>query len=152
MAALQPTEFIWHNGEFKSWDDAKVHVLTHTLHYGAGAFEGIRVYKTSDRGPAVFRLREHIERLFYSSRALKIEIPYSEDQVIDATLDLLQRNKMPQGYVRPIAFYGYGIMGLNPTNAPVELAIAAWPWGSYLGHDMVDIKTSSYIRIHPKST
>lgn len=148
---MEKTEFIWFNGQLAKWDDATVHVLTHTLHYGAGAFEGIRVYPTK-RGPAVFRLDEHIERLLYSAAVLKMKLPYSKKQLIDATLDTVRANKLSQGYIRPIAFYGSGIMGLNPKEAPIEVVIACWPWGAYHPHDAIDVKMSSYCRIDPRST
>lgn len=148
---METTEYIWHNGKFIPWDEAKVHVLTHALHYGDGAFEGIRAYKT-DNGGAVFRLKEHIERLFYSISAFNMTLPYSVDDIVKTTVELLRMNKLEQGYIRPLVYHGYGIMGLNPKGAPVEIAIACWPWGKYLPHEMVDIKTSKYIRIHPRST
>jgi len=102
---MEPTEFIWHNVAFVPWNEAKVHVLTHTLHYGAGAFEGIRCYETA-KGAAVFRLPEHIDRLFYSAGCLKMEIPFSREELVGATVDLLRRTKLKQGYIRPIAYYG----------------------------------------------
>lgn len=148
---MQPTEFIWHNGDFVKWDEAKVHVLTHALHYGSGVFEGIRAYNT-EKGPAVFRLKEHMERLIYSGKALAMKIPYSPDELVEETLELLRKNKIEAAYIRPLVYYGYGVMGLNPKLAPVEAMISCWEWGAYLGHDMVDIKTSSYVRIHPQST
>lgn len=148
---METTQYIWHNGKLVLWDDAKVHVLTHTLHYGGGAFEGIRFYETKE-GPAIFRLTEHIDRLFYSASTLKMQIPYSKDQVHAAICETVRTNGLAEGYIRPIVFYGYGVMGVNPTGAPVELAIACWPWGAYLAHDLVDIKTSSYVRIHPESS
>jgi branched-chain amino acid aminotransferase len=148
---MQPTKYIWMNGTFTPWDEAKVHVMTHALHYGGGAFEGIRVYKT-DKGPAVFRLREHMERLLYSAQAIGLIIPHSADALCEATCELLTRNALEQGYIRPLAFYGYGVMGLNPRNSPTEIAISCWPWGAYHTVEQVDIKVSSYIRIHPRST
>lgn len=148
---METTEFIWMNGKLTKWDDAKVHVLTHTLHYGAGAFEGIRAYKT-DKGAAIFRLNEHIDRLFYSSESVRLKIPFSREEVIKATVETVKANKLGQGYIRPLVYYGYGVMGLNPRSAPTDVMIACWPWGKYLAHDMVDIKISDYIRIHPKST
>lgn len=148
---METTPFIWMNGKFVAWDDAKVHVLTHALHYGDAAFEGIRAYKT-DRGPAVFRLKEHMERLMYSISIFRMELPFSVDDLCQATTELLARNKLEQGYIRPLVYHGYGVMGLNPRGAPVDCMIACWPWGKYLPHDAVDIKTSSYIRIHPRST
>lgn len=148
---MKPTEYIWHNGTLVPWHDAKVHVLTHTLHYGAGAFEGIRVYNT-DRGPAVFRLKEHVDRLFYSAGVLRMEIPFSPEEIQEAILETLRKNDLSQGYIRPLAYLGYGVMGLNPRGAPVEVAIACWPWGAYLPAEAIDVKVSPYIRIHPQST
>lgn len=148
---MQTTETIWHNGKLVPWADAKIHVLTHTLHYGGGAFEGIRFYHTA-KGPAIFRLNEHIDRLIYSTQALHMQLPYSKEQIIDAIKTVVRVNKLDAGYIRPIAFYGYGKMGVSPIGSPPELAIACWPWGAYLPHNSVDIKISSYIRIHPDSS
>jgi branched-chain amino acid aminotransferase len=149
--AIESTEFIWFDGEFIPWDEAKVHVISHTLHYGSGVFEGIRAYKT-DRGPAIFRLGEHLDRLRYSCEAIRLELPYSTDELTDASTELLRRNKMEQCYIRPLVINGYGAMVLDPEGAPVNTVIACWPWGAYLPHEMVDVKISSYIRIHPDST
>lgn len=148
---MQTTDAIWKNGALIPWAEATVHVLSHTLHYGGGAFEGIRFYPTS-RGPAIFRLNDHVDRLFYSAEALKMPIPFSKEEVVAAIKDVVRVNKLESGYIRPIAFYGYGKLGVNPVGNPVELVIACWPWGAYLPHDSVDVKTSSYIRIHPDST
>jgi branched-chain amino acid aminotransferase len=149
---MEETEKIWMDGEFVGWKEAKIHVLTHTLHYGGGVFEGIRAYKT-EKGPAVFRLPEHIKRLFYSASCLEMEIPFSEDEIEKAVLDTVRVNKVNGCYIRPIVFFGYGKMGLNPEGAPVRVAIAVWPWGAYLGDDkVIKVKISKYIRIHPKST
>lgn len=148
---MQTTEMIWRNGKLIPWADATVHVLSHTLHYGGGAFEGIRFYTTS-QGPAIFRLNDHVERLLYSTKALKMHLSYSKEDIITAIKDVVRCNKLESGYIRPIAFYGYGKMGVNPVGNPVELVIACWPWGAYLPHESVDVKTSSYIRIHPDST
>jgi len=148
---MDATKYIWMNGEFVLWDDAKVHVLTHTLHYGDGAFEGIRAYET-ERGGAVFRLKEHMKRLEYSAGVLGMTLPYSLDQLCDVTCELLRKNNLPQGYIRPLVYHGYGVMGLNPRNSPVEVIIACWPWGAYIPVDAADIKVSRYIRIHPRST
>lgn len=148
---MQATKVIWMNGDFKPWDEAKVHVLTHTLHYGGGAFEGIRFYDTA-KGPAIFRLDDHIERLLYSASVLKMNLPYSHADIVNAVKEVVRRNELPAGYIRPIAYFGYGKMGVNPIGSPSDLAIACWPWGAYLPHDAVDIKTSSYIRIHRQST
>ena len=148
---MQTTDYIWYNGKLVEWDKATTHVLTHTLHYGGGAFEGIRFYKT-DKGPAIFKLKEHVDRLFYSAKALAMDVPFSEQEIFDAIVETVRVNKLEQGYIRPLVYFGYGVMGVNPINAPVDLIIACWPWGAYLPHDMVDIRTTKYIRIHPKST
>ena len=125
---------IWMNGELVDWDDANVHVLTHTLHYGNGVFEGIRAYET-DRGAAVFRLTPHIERLFRSAKILCIDIPYTVDDLVDAVKETVRVNDLPSCYVRPIAYLGYGEMGLNPLPCAVDVAIATWPWDAYLGDE-----------------
>lgn len=148
---MQTTDFIWVNGTLVPWEQAKVHVLAHALHYGGGAFEGIRFYQ-KPQGVAIFALEEHIDRLMFSADVLKLPLMYNKEQIISATLDVVRINKIPQGYIRPIAFYDYGKMGVNPAGAPATLVIACWPWGAYLPHDSVDIKTSQYIRIHPDST
>jgi branched-chain amino acid aminotransferase len=145
------TDYIWHNGEFVRWEDAKVHVLTHSLHYGGAAFEGIRAYKTV-QGTAIFRLKEHLQRLVYSTSVINMTLPYSEDELSAVIIELVQRNKLDHCYIRPIAYYGYGKMGVSPVGAPVEVSIACWPWGAYLPHDMVDIQTSKFIRIPPNAT
>jgi len=145
---------IWMDGEFVDWDDANVHILTHTLHYGCGVFEGIRAYQTS-RGAAVFRLRDHIERLFNSAKIFMIDIPYTVDELCDATRELVRVNQLDSCYIRPIAFLGYGEMGLNPLPCPVNVSIAAWPWGTYLGDEGlkhgVRMKVSSWKRHDPNS-
>ncbi|OGT69558.1 MAG: branched chain amino acid aminotransferase [Gammaproteobacteria bacterium RIFCSPHIGHO2_12_FULL_45_9] len=148
---MRATESIWFDGKLVPWDEAKIHVLTHTLHYGGGAFEGIRFYKTPE-GPAIFRLTEHVERLLYSIEVLEMPFFYEKREVITAIKEVVRANHLEEGYIRPIAFYGYGKMGVNPIGCPASFAIACWPWGAYLAHDSVDIKTSSYIRIHPRST
>lgn len=148
---MNPTKVIWLNGSFIPWKDAKVHVMTHALHYGSGVFEGIRAYKTG-RGPAIFRLKDHIERLRYSASQLGMELSYSVEQLCSVTVELIKQNDLEHGYIRPLAFYGYGVMGLNPRNAPVEVMMACWPWGAYLPVEQADVKVSSYIRIHPRST
>jgi branched-chain amino acid aminotransferase len=148
---MQTTETIWQNGQFIPWADAKVHVLTHTLHYGGGAFEGIRYYNTPE-GVAIFRLNEHIDRFFYSMETLQMKPAYSKEEIIKVIKELVVMSKLESGYIRPLAFYGYNKMGVNPSGNPTEIAIACWPWGAYLPHEAVDIKVSSYIRIHPDST
>lgn len=139
------------NGTLVPWHDAKIHVLSHSLHYGDGAFEGIRVYKT-EHGSAIFRLTEHLERLKYSANVIDITIPYSIEQLAEATQLLLKENGLEQAYIRPLAIHGYGVMGVPPRNSPVDVILAAWPWGAYLPVESVDIKVSKYIRIHPRST
>ncbi|MFH0834141.1 MAG: branched-chain amino acid transaminase [Patescibacteria group bacterium] len=149
-ASFQITKKIWLNGHLTDWQKANVHVLSHALHYGSGVFEGIRFYSTK-KGPAVFRLKEHVARLFYSARALEMKIPFSQKEVADAICQTVAANKIPAGYIRPIAFFDYGKMGLNPVGAPVSLAIACWPWDSYLGGKPIRVKTSKFIRLHPDS-
>ncbi len=150
MPTLVPTPKIWMNGELVDWDKAQVHVLTHTLHYGTGVFEGIRAYETPD-GPAVFRLTEHINRLFNSAKILGMEIPYTVDEIIQATKDTVRSTGLSSCYIRPIAYYGYGEMGLNTLPCTVDVAIACWPWGAYLGDDAltkgVRMKISSWTRL-----
>lgn len=149
---METTEFIWMNGEFVPWDDAKIHVLSHTLHYGGGVFEGIRFYETTDGKTAIFRLEEHIDRLLFSAKALHMEVPYSKKELVEQTLETVRRNNIKSGYIRPIIFFGYGKMGLDPRGAKIDISIAVWGWGSYLGEEMVKVKTSSFVRIHPEST
>jgi branched-chain amino acid aminotransferase len=131
---VEQAELIWHNGELVPWEDAKVHVLTHGLHYGTGVFEGIRAYETPD-GAAIFRHHEHLERLFKSAELYYMPIPYTLEELRSATHELVGANELRECYIRPIAFRGYGQMGLFPLEAPVEVSIAAWPWGAYLGED-----------------
>jgi branched-chain amino acid aminotransferase len=129
---MQPVDKVWMNGELVDWADATVHVLSHGLHYGTGVFEGIRCYETA-RGPAAFRLRDHFERMQRSAKIFLMEIPYSIDELVIATRDLIAVNELDSCYIRPIAFRGYGAMGLNPESNPVDVSIAVWPWGTYLG-------------------
>jgi len=147
---MQPTKYIWMDGEFVDWDDATIHVLSHGLHYGTGAFEGIRAYET-DQGPAVFRLTEHIERLSRSCKALGIPIEWSVDEIVTASKELFSANGLVSGYIRPLVFYGTGSMGLNPAGASVHTMIATWEWGAYLGEEGVTngirAKVSSWRRI-----
>jgi branched-chain amino acid aminotransferase len=148
---IPKTKFIWMNGEFIEWDKANVHVLSHTLHYGAGVFEGIRCYKT-DRGPAIFRLKEHVDRLLYSINVLKMPFSYTQHEVCEIIQSVVRENQLEEGYIRPLVFYGYGSLKVDPTGNPVDFAVACWPWAQYLASPLVDVKTSEYIRIHPKST
>jgi branched-chain amino acid aminotransferase len=149
---VQETAKIWMNGELVDWADAKVHVGVHGLHYGSGVFEGIRCYDTP-KGPAVFRLGEHMQRLHNSARLLYMQIPYSVDELKDATNQLLGANGLDECYIRPIAFYGYGQLGVAARNNPVETVLMSWPWGSYLGDDGlangIRAKISSWQRIPP---
>jgi branched-chain amino acid aminotransferase len=131
---VEPADLIWMNGELIPWEDAKVHVLTHGLHYGTGVFEGVRCYKTP-RGPAIFRHQDHIERLFNSAELYYMPIPYTREELRAATHELIGRNGLDACYIRPIVFRGYGTMGLFPLEARVDVAIAAWPWGAYLGEE-----------------
>ena len=146
---ITTTPKIWMNGSLVNWDDAKVHVLTHTLHYGTGVFEGIRAYETAN-GPAVFRLTDHIKRLHNSAKIMGMEMPYSVEELVDATKQTVKSTGLPSCYVRPLAYYGYGEMGLNTLPCKVDVAIACWPWGAYLGDDAVDkgvrMKISSWTR------
>ncbi len=150
--SLTPTKLIWVNGKLVPWKDAKVHVLTHTLHYGMGVFEGIRCYHTNG-GPAVFRLKDHMLRLENSARLVGMKLPYSKDKLVQATKKTIKANRIDECYIRPIAFYGYGVMGLNPEGAKVDVAIAVWPWGTYLGEEGlkhgIRAKISKWRRIHP---
>jgi branched-chain amino acid aminotransferase len=152
---VDAADLIWMNGAFVAWEDAKVHVLTHGLHYGTGVFEGVRCYDTESKGPAVFRHEEHIDRLFKSSELYYMPIPYDREQLRDATLELIGRNGMRSCYIRPLVYRGYGTMGLFPLDAPVDVAIAVWEWGSYLGDegktDGVRAKVSSWRRISSDS-
>lgn len=129
---LTPQKFIWMDGKLIKWKDAKVHILTHTLHYGGGVFEGIRCYQTKNSS-AIFRLNDHINRLFESAKFMHMKIPFSKSILKEAIIKLIQANKIKEAYIRPIVYYGYGVMGLNPRGAPVNVAIACWPWGAYLG-------------------
>jgi branched-chain amino acid aminotransferase len=151
---ITPTEKIWMDGRFVDWDDANVHVLTHTLHYGCGVFEGIRAYETP-QGPAIFRLTEHIERLFASAKIFMIDIPFSVEEIVEATKETVRVNGLPSCYIRPIVYLGYGEMGLNPLPCPVQVAIAVWPWGAYLGDEGmqhgVRVKVSSWQRHSPNA-
>jgi branched-chain amino acid aminotransferase len=147
---VEQADLIWHNGELIAWEDAKVHVLTHGLHYGTGVFEGERCYDTA-RGPAIFRHTEHLQRLFKSAELYYMPIPYTLEELRTATHDLIAANELRECYIRPLVFRGYGQMGLYPLDAPVDVAIAVWPWGSYLGEEGkrqgVRAKVSSWRRI-----
>jgi branched-chain amino acid aminotransferase len=151
---ITPTEKIWMDGELVDWADANIHVLTHSLHYGCGVFEGVRAYETS-QGPGIFRLTDHISRLFESAQIYLIDIPFSREQLIDATKETVRVNGLDSCYIRPIAFLGYGEMGLNPLPCPVQVAIAVWPWGAYLGDEGIKhgvrMKISTWQRHDPNA-
>jgi branched-chain amino acid aminotransferase len=151
---LEKTDKIWMDGKLVDWDDATVHVLTHTLHYGLGVFEGIRCYETK-KGPAIFRLDEHVERLFDSAHIFLMDIPYSREEISKAIIKTVKANKVKECYVRPLVYIGYGAMGLYPNENPVRVSIAVWPWGAYLGEkgleEGIKVKTSSFIRNHVNS-
>ena len=151
---LQKVDKIWMDGVLVDWDDAKIHVLTHTLHYGCGVFEGIRAYATAT-GPAVFRLTDHIVRLFDSAKIFMLDIPYTIDQIVAATKETVRVNGLDSCYIRPLVYLGYGEMGLNPLPCPVNVSIAVWPWGSYLGDEGIKrgvrMKISSWQRHDPNA-
>jgi branched-chain amino acid aminotransferase len=151
---MQQADFIWMNGEIVRWEDAKVHVLTHALHYGSGVFEGIRAYET-ERGTAVFRHQDHLDRLRRSAELYYMELPYTLEKMREATHELIRVNKLRSCYIRPVAFRGYGEMGLYPLNTPVEVFIAVWPWGAYLGEEGqkhgIRCKVSSWRRMSDES-
>jgi branched-chain amino acid aminotransferase len=151
---MQKTERIWLDGTLVPWDQAQVHVLTHTLHYGLGVFEGIRCYEGRDGTSAIFRLREHIDRLFGSAHVLDLAMPFSREQLMEACRETVRANALRECYLRPIAFLGDGEMGLG-SRPPTRVAIAAWPWGAYLGDEGIKhgvrLKTSSFQRFHPNT-
>jgi branched-chain amino acid aminotransferase len=147
--------FIWLDGELVPWEDAKVHVLTHTLHYGMGVFEGVRAYET-DRGPAVFRLEDHTDRFFNSAHILNMKLPFNKEQINEAHLSAIRENNLPHAYLRPMAFYGSEGMGLRAHNLKVHVMVAAWEWPSYMSPEALElgikVRTSSYTRHHVNIT
>jgi branched-chain amino acid aminotransferase len=151
---INKTEKIWMDGKFVNWDDANIHIMTHTLHYGLGVFEGIRCYNTP-KGPAIFKLDEHVKRLFQTAHIFLLNIPLTEDEIKKAIINTVKANKLKECYIRPLAYIGYGAMGLYPKDNPINIAIAAWPWGAYLGEDGLEngirVKVSSFIRNHVNS-
>ncbi|MBI1750918.1 MAG: branched-chain amino acid transaminase [Acidobacteria bacterium] len=148
--SVKPTEKIWHNGKLIPWDDAKIHVLSHVVSYGSGIFEGIRCYHTP-QGPAIFRLKEHMQRLLNSARIYRMEIPYKLDELMSVATELVRANKMDACYVKPIVIRGYGEVGVNPLPCPIDVFMACWAWGKYLGADAieqgVDVCVSSWARM-----
>lgn len=151
---LTPTEKIWMDGKLVPWDDARIHVLTHSLHYGLGVFEGIRAYPTKE-GPAVFRLTPHIHRLFQGAHILGLDVPYSESELIEAVRLVVRESGLEACYIRPLVYLGYGEMGLNPLPCPVNVSIACWPWGAYLGDEGIQngirLKVASWSRHDPRA-
>ncbi len=148
---IAKTEKIWMDGKFVAWDDARVHILTHALHYGLGVFEGIRCYKT-ENGSAIFRLGEHVDRLFDSAHIFMMDVPFSREEITSAIIETVKVNKMQECYIRPLVYIGYGAMGIFPKENPVNVSIAVWPWGAYLGDEGLEkgirIKVSSFTRHH----
>jgi len=152
--AMTKSEKIWMNGQFVNWDDAKVHVLSHVLHYGSSVFEGIRCYNTK-QGPAIFRLGEHIERLSYSAKIYRMKVPFSTEQIERACIDTVATNRLAECYIRPLIYRGYSHVGVNPIGTPIEVIVAAYPWGKYLGDDAltkgVAVKIGTWARIAPNT-
>lgn len=151
MSMADRDGFIWYDGKLVPWREATTHVLTHSLHYGLSVFEGVRAYNTVD-GTAIFRLREHTQRLLNSAKIYMMNLPYSLDELMEAQLEVVRANKLESCYLRPIAFYGSEKLGISTRGATVHVAIAAWPWGAYLGEDGLEkgirVKTSSFSRHH----
>lgn len=152
---LNESKKIWMDGKFVDWAEANVHILTHTLHYGTGAFEGIRCYKAKN-GSAVFRLQEHVDRLMDSCHILSMKPPFTAEEIGKAIIDTIKVNKLRECYIRPLIYIGYGAMGLYPKDNPIRVAIAVWPWGAYLGEEAlkngIRVKVSSFTRLHPNVT
>jgi len=149
---VKKAKYIWMDGELVDWDKANIHVLTHTLHYGLGVFEGIRCYSCVDGRSAIFRLKDHIDRLFNSAHAMLIKIPFTKEQIIEAIFETLKANGQKEAYIRPIVFIGEGVMGVHPQDNPVRVSIITWQWGAYLGEEGLNngirVKTSSFTRHH----
>lgn len=154
MPPMPKSDKIWFNGDLVPWDEAQIHVLSHVVHYGSSVFEGVRCYNTK-KGPAVFRLGEHVDRLFDSAKIYRMEIPYTRQQVADAILETIRANDLQACYIRPICFRGYGSLGVDPTTCPVDTVIAVWHWGQYLGEEAlkkgVSVCTSSWNRSAPNT-
>src|SRR5438874_4624899 len=152
--AIPKTEKIWHNGKLINWDDAKLHVMSHVVNYGSSVFEGVRCYK-HPQGPAIFRAQEHAERLLQSAKVYRMEVPFTEEEIVQAMVDVVGHNGVYPCYIRPIVLRGYGEAGVNPFNSPIEVYICNYAWGKYLGHDSpddgVDVCVSSWTRIAPNT-
>src|SRR5580765_2733190 len=155
MMALTKVEKIWMNGKWVAWDDARIHILSHVAHYASSVFEGIRAYSQRSNGAAIFRLDEHMDRLMGSAKIYRMELPYTREQIRTATLDVVAVNELTDCYIRPLIYRGYENLGVNPFGSPVEVAVAAFPWGKYLGDDAltkgVAVKISSWWRISPNT-
>jgi branched-chain amino acid aminotransferase len=149
---VEKAKYIWMDGDFIPWDEAKIHILTHTLHYGLGVFEGIRAYHCHDGRTAIFRLKEHIQRLFDSAHVMVLDIPFTPTRVETACVEILRQNQQKEAYLRPLVFIGDGVMGLNPGNNPIRVTIISWMWGAYLGDEGltkgIRLKTSAFTRHH----
>src|SRR2546423_4575733 len=145
---------VWKNGEFINWDDARIHVLSHVVNYGSSVFEGIRCYETK-RGPAIFRLQDHMQRLLNSGRIYRMENPYNLDELCSASTEVVRANRLNSCYLRPIVLRGYGDIGVNPMHCPIDVYIACWDWGTYLGSEAleqgVDVCVSSWSRLAPNT-
>jgi branched-chain amino acid aminotransferase len=154
MPPMPKADKIWFNGELVDWDDAQIHVLSHVVHYGSSVFEGMRVYETS-KGPACFRLADHVNRIFDSAKIYRMALPYSKAELTEAILETIRANKLKSCYVRPIAFRGYGSLGVDPTPCPVDVVVAVWEWGAYLGADALengaDVRIASWNRLAPNT-
>lgn len=150
---IQEVPYIWHNGQMKPWKDATTHVLAHGLHYGTSVFEGLRAYSTKHKGVVIFRLKDHTDRFFYSASVYRFDMPYDHATLMQAQKDVIVKNELPAAYIRPVAFCGYGEMGPSTINLKTEVAIAAFPWGAYLGEqgmaEGVDVAVSSWRRTAP---
>jgi branched-chain amino acid aminotransferase len=151
---MTPTEYIWMNGKLVKWEEANIHICSHVIHYGSSVFEGMRVYKTT-RGPVAFRLRDHSQRLFNSAKIYRMQIPFTVDQIDEAILNTIGANGLEECYVRPVVYRGFGTLGVDPSSCPVDVAIATWPWGKYLGEEAmengVSVCFSSWQRIAPNT-
>ncbi|MEO0021916.1 MAG: branched-chain amino acid transaminase [candidate division WOR-3 bacterium] len=148
------SRFIWMNGNYVPWEEAKIHICSHVIHYGTGVFEGLRCYKTP-KGPAVFRLSDHTNRLFNSAKIYRMEIPFTREQINQATVELIKKNELDECYIRPIVYRGYKELGVNPFGCPVDVALITWKWGKYLGPEAleqgVDVMVSSWNRMAPNT-
>ena len=154
MSPINATEWIWRDGEFIPWNEARIHILAHSVQFGSSAFEGVRCYSTP-RGPAIFRLEDHLQRLLNSCKIYRIEVPYSIDEMVAACCELVERNQMDACYIRPMVVRGYGAAGMNPIGSPIEVYLPCWPWGTYLGDGAldngVDVCTSTWHRMAPNT-